>query len=120
MEPIQEVRHSLSENWQHQREVSDVVIRLSEKIHTLEKAKDLQQKFIAGIMTSFILAVFYFGSQSAQVMNNSEELEAQSTRIRAIGPIINDAVTSIEAEIEALDTRVTDHHVNHPTTDHTH
>ncbi len=120
MEPIHEVKHSLSENWAHQREVSDVVVLLKEKVNQLETAKRIQQQFIAGIMTSFILAVFYFGSQSAQVMNNSDELAAQDVRIRAIGPVINEVAADIEAEIDVLTERINDHHVNHPVGDHKH
>ncbi len=120
MEQLQEVKHSLSENWQHQREVSDLVVLLKEKVSQLETAKRVQQQFIAGIMTSFVLAVFYFGSQSAQVMNNSEELAAQDVRIRAIGPVINDVATDIEGQIVVLEERINDHHINHPVTDHKH
>ncbi len=100
MEPIQEVKHSLSQNWDHQREMSDAVVLLKEKVAQLENGKKMQSQFIAGIVTSFILAVFYFGSQSAQVEHNMQTLTEHDTRIRAIGPVINDVAASIETKID--------------------
>ncbi len=58
MEPIQEVKHSLSQNWDHQREMRDAVVLLKEKVAQLESGKKMQSQFIAGIVTCFILAVF--------------------------------------------------------------
>ncbi len=100
MEPIQEVKHSLSQNWDHQREMSDAVVLLKEKVAQLETTKKMQAQFIAGLVTSFILAVFYFGSQSAQVENNMQTLVEHDTRIRSIGPVINDVSSSIESKID--------------------
>ncbi len=124
MDQINEVKHSLSENWAHQRDVSDALIKAVEKVDRLEKTNRAMWQFIAALVLGgiggIVTSIYSYGEMANQVANHTISLEQHDTRIRGMAPVINGIAADIEAEIDVLTERINDHHVNHPVGDHKH
>ena len=99
MEP-QELQNSLSDNWSHQRATNDEVIILREKVAQLEAKGATQWRFISGVITAVVGSIFYFGSLSNQIANNTDALMEASARITNIGPQVNAAIGEVEAKLD--------------------
>ena len=95
-----DVTTSLQDNWSHQRATNDEVILLREKVAQLEAGKVQQWRFISGVITALIGAIFYFGSLSNQISNNTETLAEQSVRISGIGPQVNEAIGEVQGKLD--------------------
>ena len=95
-----ELQNSLSDNWSHQRATNDEVIVLREKVAQLEAKGATQWRFISGVITAVIGSIFYFGSLSNQIANNTQELEETSARISNIGPQVNVAIGEVEQKLD--------------------
>ncbi len=97
---IQDVKHSLSENWSHQRDINDEVILLKEKVAQLETSKKMQSNFIAGLVTSIVLVIFYFGGQSNQMKTNTGEITKNLNRIENLAKDFNEYLSDVEGKID--------------------
>ena len=95
----QDIQHSLSENWTHQRATNDEVIILREKVAQLEQKGVQQWRFISGVITALVGAIFYFGSLSNQIANNTEAMSENAGRISEIGPQISNVINTIDEKI---------------------
>ncbi len=95
-----DLKHSLSENWSHQREINDEVILLKEKVLQLETSKKMQANFIAGLVTSMILVIFYFGGQSNQMETNTGEISKNLKRIENVADDFNTYISDVENKID--------------------
>ena len=94
-----DVKHSLSENWSHQRATSDEVIILREKVAQLEMKGAQQWRFISGVITALVGSIFYFGSLSNQIGNNTETIAENATRISEVGPQVSNVINVIDEKI---------------------
>ncbi len=100
-EYYKDVKHSLSENWSHQREINDEVILLREKVSQLEASKKMQANFIAGLVTSIVLVIFYFGGQSNQMKTNTGEISKNLNRIENLADDFNTYISDVEEKIDS-------------------
>ncbi len=96
----QDLKHSLSENWTHQRAINDEVILLKEKVTQLETSNKMKSNFIAGLVTSMVLVIFYFGGQSNQMETNTGEITKNLTRIENLADDFNTYISDVEAKID--------------------
>ena len=101
-----DVTTSLQDNWSHQRATNDEVILLREKVAQLESKGAQQWRFISGVITALIASIFYFGSLSNQIKNNTESMTENAGRISEIGPQISNV-------INVIDEKVNEHLNNH-------
>ena len=98
---IQDYKNSLSDNWSHQRATNDEVIILREKVAQLEAKGVTQWRFISGVITAVIGSIFYFGSLSNQIKNNTEAMNENANRISEIGPQVSDVINTIDEKINS-------------------
>ena len=96
-----DVTTSLQENWSHQRATNDEVIVLREKVAHLELGKVQQWRFISGVITGLIASIFYFGSLSNQIKNNTETIAENAGRISEIGPQISNVINTIDEKVNS-------------------
>ena len=96
-----ELQHSLSDNWSHQRATNDEVIILKEKVAQLEAKGATQWRFISGVITAVVGSIFYFGSLSNQIKNNTESMNENAVRISEIGPQVSDVINTIDEKINS-------------------
>ena len=96
-----ELQNSLSDNWSHQRATNDEVIILREKVAQLEAKGVTQWRFISGVITAVVGSIFYFGSLSNQIANNTETISENAIRISEIGPQVSDVINTIDEKINS-------------------
>ena len=96
-----ELQSSLSDNWSHQRATNDEVIVLREKVAQLEAKGATQWKFISGVITAVVGSIFYFGSLSNQIKNNTESMNENAHRISEVGPQISNVINTIDEKINS-------------------
>ena len=98
---LQDYKNSLSDNWSHQRATNDEVIILREKVAQLEAKGATQWKFISGVITAVVGSIFYFGSLSNQIKNNTETISENAVRISEIGPQISNVINTIDEKVNS-------------------
>ena len=98
---LQDYKNSLSDNWSHQRATNDEVIILREKVAQLEAKGATQWKFISGVITAVVGSIFYFGSLSNQIKNNTESMNENAHRISEVGPQISNVINTIDEKINS-------------------